>query len=98
MSQFGTPLFSEKDICIFLSELGMSASADQLGKPSFEFVQPIYENLVTALTGVTRRAAGWRKAAETGLAAARPATRRRCFNLICLARAGKSCSSRSSWQ
>ncbi|EFN59885.1 hypothetical protein CHLNCDRAFT_49321 [Chlorella variabilis] len=54
MSQFGTPMFSEKDICIFLSELGMSANAEQLAKPSFEFVQPIFENLVTALTGVTR--------------------------------------------
>lgn len=54
MSQFGTPLFAEKDICIFLSELGMTASTEQLGKPTFELVQPIYENLVTALTGVTR--------------------------------------------
>lgn len=54
MSQFGTPLFAEKDICIFLSELGMSASAEQLGKPTFEFVQPVFENLVTALMGVTR--------------------------------------------
>jgi hypothetical protein len=54
MSQFGTPLFSEKDISIFLSELGMTASAEQLAKPTFEFVQPIFENLVTALTGVTR--------------------------------------------
>ncbi len=54
MSQFGTPLFAEKDICIFLSELGMAASTEQLAKPTFEFVQPIYENLVTALMGVTR--------------------------------------------
>ncbi|KAL4427452.1 hypothetical protein ABPG77_000741 [Micractinium sp. CCAP 211/92] len=54
MSQFGTPLFAEKDICIFLSELGMAATSEQLAKPSFEFVQPIFENLVTALMGVTR--------------------------------------------
>lgn len=56
MSQpaFGTPLFAEKDIIIFLSELGMSAAAEQLAKPSYEFVQPIFENLVTALMGVTR--------------------------------------------
>ncbi|KAI7843287.1 hypothetical protein COHA_003119 [Chlorella ohadii] len=56
MSQpaFGTPLFAEKDIIIFLSELGMSASAEHLGKPTYEFVQPIFENLVTALMGVTR--------------------------------------------
>lgn len=54
---FGTPLFAEKDIVIFLSELGMSASAEQLGKPTYEFVQPIFENLVTALMGVTRCAA-----------------------------------------
>lgn len=51
---FGTPLFAEKDICIFLSELGMSCSTEQLQKPTYEFVQPIYENLVTALMGVTR--------------------------------------------
>lgn len=83
MSQFGTPLFAEKDICIFLSELGMTANAEQLQKPSFEFVQPIFENLVMALMGVTRwviqerRRAGRRPACTAAAVARqdRPPTR-----------------------
>lgn len=48
------PLLSEREVASCLNELGMNASVELLQKPTFEFVQPIYENLVTALVGVTR--------------------------------------------
>ena len=52
--QYSFPILSDKEVSQCLHELGMNASVDQLSKPTFEFVQPIYENLVTALLGVTR--------------------------------------------
>ena len=100
MSQFGTPLFAEKDLCIFLSELGMSANAEQLGKPTFEFVQPIYENLVTALTGVTRCAPRGGAARPQQLCGRRrrpPACRTTAAATSCPPAAGRSCSSPSLW-
>lgn len=54
MSQYSFPILSDKEVAQCLNELGMNASLEQLSKPTFEFVQPIYENLVTALTGVSR--------------------------------------------
>ncbi len=54
MSQFSFPILADKEVALCLNELGMNATLEQLTKPTFEFVQPIYENLVTALTGITR--------------------------------------------
>lgn len=54
MSQFSFPILTDKEVAQCLNELGMNASVEQLTKPTFEFVQPVYENLVTALMGVTR--------------------------------------------
>jgi hypothetical protein len=54
MSHYSFPVLTEKEVAQCLNELGMNATAELLAKPTFEFVQPIYENLVTALLGVTR--------------------------------------------
>ncbi len=54
MSQYSFPLLADKEIAQCLNELGMQASLELLAKPTFEFVQPIYENLVTVLKGVSR--------------------------------------------
>ena len=58
MTQYSFPLLTDREIAQCLNELGLNASLELLGKPTFEFVQPIYENLVTQLMGVTRCAAG----------------------------------------
>jgi hypothetical protein len=52
--QYSFPLLQDKEIAHCLNELGMQASTELLAKPTFEFVQPIYENLVTVLMEVTR--------------------------------------------
>eukprot|EP00890_Picochlorum_soloecismus_P000917 jgi/Picsp_1/1826/NSC_05293-R1_protein len=54
MSNYSFPILSEREICQCLHELGMSASVEHLSKPTYEFVQPVYENLVTLLCGVSR--------------------------------------------
>jgi hypothetical protein len=54
MSHYSFPILSEREVAQCLHELGMAATVDQLIKPTYELVQPIYENLVTALTGITR--------------------------------------------
>ena len=54
MSQYSFPILSDREVAQCLNELGMSATVEQLNKPAYEFVQPIYENLVTALTGISR--------------------------------------------
>ena len=54
MSQYSFPILTDREVAQCLNELGMNATAEQLGKPTFEFVQPIYENLLTALMGITR--------------------------------------------
>lgn len=93
MSQYSFPLLSDKEIAQCLDELGLQASLELLAKPTFEFVQPIYESLVTVLMGVSRwgrrvaRASGFRGpdgGALAGRGAAggfvleqRPLTRRR---------------------
>ena len=45
---------TEREVAQCLNELGMTATVEQLSKPTFEFAQPIYELLVTALMGITR--------------------------------------------
>ncbi len=54
MSQYSFPILTDKEVAQCLTELGMVATVDLLSKPTYEFVQPVYENLVTALMGVTR--------------------------------------------
>lgn len=54
MSQFSFPLLSEREICHSLGELGMNVGPDHFSKPSYELVQPVYENLVSVLVGVSR--------------------------------------------
>lgn len=54
MAQYSFPILAEREIAMCLNELGMNATVEQLNKPTFEFVQPIYENLVTALMGISR--------------------------------------------
>ena len=54
MSQYSFPILTDREVAQCLHELGMNVSVEQLGKPTFEFVHPIYENLVTALVGITR--------------------------------------------
>ena len=54
MSHYSFPILTDREVAQCLHELGLNASVEQLGKPTFEFVQPIYENLVTALVGITR--------------------------------------------
>ena len=54
MSHYSFPILSDREVAQCLHELGMTASVEQLAKPTYEFVQPIYETLVTALTGITR--------------------------------------------
>ena len=52
--QGGFPVLPDREVCGCLGELGLGASVEQLAKPTYEFVHPVYEALVTALTGVTR--------------------------------------------
>ena len=52
--QYSFPLLSDKDIGQCMNELGLSVSQELLAKPTFEFVQPLYEHLVTVLMGVSR--------------------------------------------
>jgi hypothetical protein len=54
MSQYSFPVLSDKEILQCLNEMGISATAELLNKPTFEFVHPMYENLITALMGVSR--------------------------------------------
>lgn len=53
-NQYSFPILSDREVAQCLHELGMMATVEQLSKPTYEFVQPIYESLVTALTGMTR--------------------------------------------
>ena len=99
------PLLSEREITQCLIELGMNASVELLQKPSFEFVQPIYENLVTALVGVTRcggrarsRQAGGRAGGRNSLAPAAGQSTPALIPHQSAYLAGRSCSSRSSVQ
>lgn len=55
MSQYSFPILTEKEVVQCLVELGMNASLEQLTKPTPEFIHPIYENLVTSLTGISRQ-------------------------------------------
>lgn len=54
MSHYSFPILSDREVAQCLNELGLSASIELLSKPTFEFVQPIYENLVAALMGISR--------------------------------------------
>lgn len=54
MSQYSFPILTDREVAQCLNELGMTYSIEQLSKPTFELVHPIYENLVTALVGITR--------------------------------------------
>jgi kinetochore protein Nuf2 len=54
MSHYSFPVLNDKELVQCLTELAMNCTMDQLNKPTYEFVLPIYENLVTALMGVTR--------------------------------------------
>ncbi|KAL4537163.1 hypothetical protein Ndes2526B_g04925 [Nannochloris sp. 'desiccata'] len=54
MSHYSFPILTDREVAQCLNELGMTYSVEQLSKPTFELVHPIYENLVTALVGITR--------------------------------------------
>jgi hypothetical protein len=54
MSHYSFPILSDREVAQCLNELGLNASIELLSKPTFEFVQPIYENLVAALMGISR--------------------------------------------
>ena len=54
MSQYSFPLLSEREISVSLGELGMTVGPDHFAKPTYELVQPVYENLVAVLMGLSR--------------------------------------------
>jgi hypothetical protein len=54
MSQYSFPTLTDRELVQCLNELGIPATVEQLSKPTYEFVQLVYEFLVTALTGRTR--------------------------------------------
>ncbi|KAK9821512.1 hypothetical protein WJX74_005779 [Apatococcus lobatus] len=53
-SSFSFPILSDAELLPCLREMEMPVAAAQLAKPSAEFVRPIYETLVTNLTGLSR--------------------------------------------
>jgi hypothetical protein len=73
---YSFPVLMDRELLACLHELGMSATAEQLANPTFEFVQPVFENLVTALTGTTRCARGRGEPGARARLATRPARRR----------------------
>ena len=48
------PILDNKDLLMCLKEMGVSLTADQLGKPTPDTVRNSYEYLVTMLLGVTK--------------------------------------------
>lgn len=54
MSHYSFPVLGERDVVLCLHEFGAKTTVEQLAKPTYEFVQPLYENLVIDLCGVTR--------------------------------------------
>lgn len=48
------PILDDKELLPCLREMDISLTGAQLAKPTFEAVKPVYEILVTTLTGVTR--------------------------------------------
>lgn len=97
-AQYSFPLLNDKEIAQCLHELGMQASLELLAKPTFEFVQPIYENLVTVLMGVSRWGDQAQRPEESSQLGARNSQARAWHPPTAaserLGPAGRSCSSR----
>ena len=53
-SSFSFPLLSNADILSCLEELGSDIREQELLRPTYEVLRPIYENLVMLLVGLTR--------------------------------------------
>lgn len=53
-SSYSFPLLSNGDILACLDELGSDIREQELLRPTYEVLRPVYENLVMMLVGVTR--------------------------------------------
>lgn len=54
MSQYSFPVLENEELLPCLAEMEMPLSAAQLAKPTYEIVRPLFESVLTNLTGVTR--------------------------------------------
>lgn len=54
MAQYSFPVLENDELLPCLEEMELPLSAADLGKPTFEIVRPLFENVLTTLTGVTR--------------------------------------------
>jgi hypothetical protein len=54
MSQFSFPVLGDDELLPCLEEMDLPLGAQELAKPTYEIVRPLFESIVTGLTGVPR--------------------------------------------
>ena len=54
MAQYSFPVLENDELLPCLEEMELPLSALDLAKPTYEIVRPLYENMLTTLTGITR--------------------------------------------
>lgn len=54
MAQYSFPILENDELLPCLEEMEIPLSAADLAKPTYEIVRPLFENVLTTLTGITR--------------------------------------------
>ena len=70
MSQFSFPVLGDDELLPCLEEMDLPLGVQELAKPTYEIVRPLFESIVTGLTGVPRSApapSGPRRSARLSL-------------------------------
>jgi hypothetical protein len=55
MSQFSFPILNDDELLPCMDEMELPLDAQQLAKPTYEIVRPLFEAILTSLTGVARQ-------------------------------------------
>jgi len=54
MAQYSFPVLENDELLPCLEEMEVPLSPAQLAKPTYEVVRPLFENILTGMTGITR--------------------------------------------
>lgn len=54
MAQYSFPILDNDELLPCMDEMEMPLTAAQLAKPTYETVRPLFENVLTNLSGLTR--------------------------------------------
>ena len=77
MAQYSFPILENDELLPCLEEMEMPLTAAQLAKPTYEIVRPLFESVLTNLTGITRCVLCVGRAAGIGCSAREKERRRR---------------------